>query len=127
MPVRHIRRKQSIQWLGAAAMTRDLSRRAFAALAVGAGATLLIGKARADDAAIAARVKELIALHLGIDGAKVTPDARIIEDLGADSLDAVELIMAAEDEYGIEIPDEAAEKLVTVGDVIAYLQKNAGQ
>ena len=106
-------------------MTRDLSRRAFAALAVGAGATLLIGKARADDAAIAKRVQELIVLHLGVESTQVTPETRIL-DLG-DSLDAVGLVMAAEEEFGIEIPDEAAEKLVTVGDVIAYLQKNAGQ
>jgi acyl carrier protein len=108
-------------------MSRDLSRRAFATLAVGAGATLLIGKARADDAAIAKRVKELIVLHLGVEPAQVRPEARIMEDLEADSLDAVELVMAAEEEFDIEIPDEAAVKLVTVGDVIAYLQKNAGQ
>ena len=106
-------------------MSRDLSRRAFAALAVGAGATVLVGKARADDAAIAKRVKELIVLHLGVESTQVTPETRIL-DLG-DSLDALELVMAAEEEFGIEIPDEAAEKLVTVGDVIAYLQKNAGQ
>ncbi len=106
-------------------MTRDLSRRAFAALAVGAATTALVGKARADDAAIAKRVKELIVLHLGVESTQVTPETRIL-DLG-DSLDAVELVMAAEEEFDIEIPDEAAEKLVTVGDVIAYLQKNAGQ
>ena len=106
-------------------MSGDLSRRAFAALAVGAGATVLVGKARADDAAIAKRVKELIVLHLGVESTQVTPETRIL-DLG-DSLDALELVMAAEEEFGIEIPDEAAEKLVTVGDVIAYLQKNAGQ
>ncbi|NPA33208.1 MAG: acyl carrier protein [Aquificae bacterium] len=72
------------------------------------------------------RVKEIIAEQLGVEKEKITPEAKFVEDLGADSLDVVELIMAFEEEFGIEIPDEDAEKIQTVGDVIKYLQEKVG-
>lgn len=69
-----------------------------------------------------AKVKEIIINELGVDPEKVTPEASFVEDLGADSLDTVELVMAFEEEFGIEIPDEDAESLQTVGDAVRYLQ-----
>ena len=72
-----------------------------------------------------AKVKEIIINELGVDAEKVTPEASFVEDLGADSLDTVELVMAFEEEFGMEIPDEEAEKLRTVGDAISYIQSNA--
>ncbi len=68
------------------------------------------------------KVKEIIAEKLGVEEAKVTPDASFVDDLGADSLDQVELIMAFEDEFDVEIPDEDAEKLQTVQDALNYLE-----
>jgi len=68
------------------------------------------------------RVKEIIVENLGVDGEKVTPEASFVEDLGADSLDTVELVMAFEEEFDIEIPDEDAEKLASVGDAMTYLK-----
>lgn len=70
------------------------------------------------------RVREIIVEQLGVDADQVKPEAAFIEDLGADSLDTVELIMALEEEYKIEIPDEDAEKLRTVGDAINYLKEH---
>ena len=70
----------------------------------------------------AARVKEIIAQELGVEQEKVTEEASFVEDLGADSLDTVELVMAFEEEFGIEIPDEDAEQMQTVGDAISYLK-----
>ena len=70
---------------------------------------------------IDARVKDIIINELGVEAEKVTPDASFVEDLGADSLDTVELVMAFEEEFGIEIPDEDAEKMQTVGDAIKYI------
>jgi acyl carrier protein len=61
--------------------------------------------------------------HLNVDGEKVTDNASFIEDLGADSLDTVELVMAFEEEFGIEIPDDAAESIVTVGDAVKFIEK----
>ena len=75
---------------------------------------------------IEAKVKEIIINELGVDAEKVTPEASFVEDLGADSLDTVELVMAFEEEFGMEIPDEDAEKLQTVGDAINYIVKNQG-
>lgn len=69
----------------------------------------------------AARVREIIAQELGVEQEKVTDEANFVEDLGADSLDTVELVMAFEEEFGIEIPDEDAEEMQTVGQAIAYL------
>lgn len=69
------------------------------------------------------RVKEIIVEQLGVNPDQVTPEAKFIEDLGADSLDTVELVMAFEEEFGAEIPDEDAEKLQTVGDVIKYIEE----
>lgn len=68
------------------------------------------------------RVKEIIVEQLGVNADQVTPEAKFIEDLGADSLDIVELVMALEEEFGKEIPDEQAEKLLTVGDVVKYIE-----
>ena len=72
---------------------------------------------------IAERVKKIVVEHLGVEESKVTPEASFIDDLGADSLDTVELVMAFEEEFGIEIPDDAAESIVTVGDAVKYIDK----
>jgi acyl carrier protein len=69
------------------------------------------------------KVKEIIVQQLGVNPEQVTPTAKFIEDLGADSLDTVELVMAFEDVFNIEVPDEEAEKLQTVGDVIRYIEE----
>jgi acyl carrier protein len=74
--------------------------------------------------AVAERVKKMIVEQLGVNEAEVVPEAKFIDDLGADSLDIVELVMALEDEYGIEIPDEVAEKIQTVGDAIRYIEEH---
>ena len=71
---------------------------------------------------IAERIKSIIVEQLGVELAEVTPEASFIEDLGADSLDIVELVMAFEEEFGIEVPDGDAEKLLTVGDVVKYIE-----
>ena len=71
---------------------------------------------------IAERVKKIVIEHLGVEEAKVTGGAKFIDDLGADSLDTVELVMAFEEEFGIVIPDEAAKKIVTVSDAIKFIQ-----
>ena len=71
---------------------------------------------------VAQRVKKIVVEHLGVEADKVTDNASFIDDLGADSLDTVELVMAFEEEFGIEIPDEAAEKIVTVSDAIKFIQ-----
>ncbi len=68
------------------------------------------------------RIKDIIVEQLGVNPDQVTPEAKFIEDLGADSLDTVELVMALEEEFGQEIPDEEAEKLQSVGDVIKYIE-----
>jgi acyl carrier protein len=74
------------------------------------------------DKTIDQRVKDIIVEQLGVKADQVTTEAKFIEDLGADSLDIVELIMALEEEFGHEIPDEEAEKLMTVGDVTRYIE-----
>ena len=71
----------------------------------------------------AERVKKIVVEHLGVEGDKVTEEASFIDDLGADSLDIVELVMAFEEEFGLEIPDEDAEKITTVGDAIRYIKE----
>ena len=71
------------------------------------------------------KVKEIIAKELEVDLKQLTPEAKFIEDLGADSLDIVELFMALEEEFGIDIPDEDADKLKTVGDAMNYLKSHA--
>jgi acyl carrier protein len=76
------------------------------------------------DKPIDQRVKDIIVEQLGVKPDQVTPEAKFIEDLGADSLDTVELIMALEEEFGIEVPDEQAEKLATVGDVVKYIEEH---
>ncbi|TPH48352.1 acyl carrier protein [Helicobacter pylori] len=68
-------------------------------------------------------MQAVIAEQLNVDAAQVTPEAEFVKDLGADSLDVVELIMALEERFGIEIPDEQAEKIVNVGDVMRYIEK----
>jgi len=75
---------------------------------------------------VADRVKKIVIEHLGVDEAKVAPNAKFIDDLGADSLDTVELVMAFEEEFGCEIPDDAAEKIVTVKDAIDYISQAKG-
>ena len=77
------------------------------------------------DKPIEQRVKDIIVEQLGVKPDQVVPTAKFIEDLGADSLDTVELVMALEEEFGIEVPDEQAEKLQSVGDVIKYVEENA--
>jgi acyl carrier protein len=74
---------------------------------------------------VAERVKKIVVEHLGVDAEKVTPEASFIDDLGADSLDTVELVMAFEEEFGIEIPDDAAETIQTVGDAIKFIEKTS--
>ena len=71
---------------------------------------------------IESRVRDIIVNELGVEPSKVTREASFVEDLGADSLDTVELVMAFEEEFGIEIPDEDAEKMERVGDAISYLE-----
>ena len=73
--------------------------------------------------AVADQVKKIIVEQLGVDEEEVTPDASFVDDLGADSLDTVELVMAFEEEFGIEIPDDAAESIVTVGDAVKFIEK----
>ncbi|MCH7711809.1 MAG: acyl carrier protein [Proteobacteria bacterium] len=72
----------------------------------------------------AERVKKIVVEHLGVDDAKVTDNASFIDDLGADSLDTVELVMAFEEEFGLEIPDEAAENILTVKDAVSYIEEH---
>jgi len=74
---------------------------------------------------VAERVKKIVVEHLGVEEAKVSETSSFVDDLGADSLDTVELVMAFEEEFGCEIPDDAAEKIQTVEDAIKYIQANA--
>ena len=71
---------------------------------------------------VASKVKKIVADHLGVEEAKVTEEASFIDDLGADSLDTVELVMAVEEEFGSEITDSEAEKILTVGDAIKFIE-----
>ncbi len=79
----------------------------------------------ADETNIEQKVRDIIVEQLGVNADQVTIEAKFIEDLGADSLDTVELVMAFEEEFGIEVPDEEAEKLLTVGDVVRYIEDHA--
>ncbi|MGL4494693.1 MAG: acyl carrier protein [Beijerinckiaceae bacterium] len=74
---------------------------------------------------VAERVKKIVIEHLGVEADKVTEKAHFIDDLGADSLDTVELVMAFEEEFNVEIPDDAAEKIATVGDAVSFLSAKA--
>ena len=74
---------------------------------------------------ISGKVKKMVAEHLGVDEAKVTDEANFIDDLGADTLDTVELVMAFEEEFGAEISDSEAEKILTVGDAIKFIEGKA--
>jgi acyl carrier protein len=76
-------------------------------------------------ASVEERVKQIIVEQLGVDEGEVTPSASFVDDLGADSLDTVELVMAFEEAFGIEIPDEDAEKIATVKDAIEYIEKHS--
>ena len=73
---------------------------------------------------IGERVKKIVVEHLGVEPDKVTDAASFIDDLGADSLDTVELVMAFEEAFGVEIPDDAAEKITTVGDAVKYIEEH---
>ncbi len=75
--------------------------------------------------AVSEKITEIIVEQLGVKPEEVTPEASFVDDLGADSLDTVELVMALEEEFGIEIPDEEAEKIQTVGDAIKYIEEKA--
>ena len=75
----------------------------------------------------AEKVKKIVVEHLGVEESKVTPEASFIDDLGADSLDTVELVMAFEEAFGVEIPDDAAEKITTVKDAIDYIEKQKAE
>ena len=79
----------------------------------------------ADD--VTSKVKKIVADHLGVDEAKVTDESSFIDDLGADSLDTVELVMAFEEEFGSEISDSEAEKILTVGDAIKFIESKSNQ
>jgi acyl carrier protein len=83
------------------------------------------GEVMAGVAGLEEKVKKIIVDQLGVDAAEVTPEASFIEDLGADSLDTVELVMALEEEFGIEIPDEEAEKIMTVKDAVEYIKAHS--
>ena len=74
---------------------------------------------------VSSKVKKIVADHLGIEEAKVTEESSFIDDLGADSLDTVELVMAFEEEFGLEIPDDAAENIQTFGDAVKFINDNA--
>ncbi len=74
---------------------------------------------------IAERVKKIVVEHLDVEESKVSDNASFIDDLGADSLDTVELVMVFEEEFGCEIPDDAAEKILTVKDAVDYIEKNS--
>jgi acyl carrier protein len=80
-----------------------------------------------DRETIEKKVRDMIVDSLGIDPEKISNDSSFVDDLGADSLDTVELVMAFEEEFGVEIPDEDAERLLTVGDAIDYLEKNISE
>ena len=71
------------------------------------------------------RVKKIVIEHLGVDESKVATESSFIEDLGADSLDIVELVMAFEEEFGVEIPDDEVENIATVGQAVGYIEQNA--
>ena len=77
-----------------------------------------------EEKSIEDRIREIVVEQLGVKPEQITPEAKFIEDLGADSLDTVELVMALEEEFGNEIPDESAEKLVSVGDVIRFNEES---
>jgi acyl carrier protein len=87
------------------------------------GRRSLMYKGKDDMSDVAERVKKIVVEHLGVEADKVVDSANFIDDLGADSLDTVELVMAFEEEFGVEIPDDQAETIVTVGDAIKYLEK----
>jgi len=78
------------------------------------------------DKSVEERVKDVVVAQLGVDAAEVKPEASFIDDLGADSLDTVELVMALEEEFALEIPDEEAEKIKTVGETIEHIKSKLG-
>ena len=87
--------------------------------------TATFGAKKGEGMSVEEKVKSIIVEQLGVDANEVTPDASFVDDLGADSLDTVELVMAFEEAFNIEIPDEAAEKIQKVKDAIAYIEKNS--
>jgi acyl carrier protein len=89
----------------------------------GEGILFKIKVEETDMSDIAERVKKIVIDHLGVDAEKVVEGASFIDDLGADSLDTVELVMAFEEEFGVEIPDDAADSILTVGDAVKFIEK----
>jgi acyl carrier protein len=92
----------------------------------GTGAIMALIKTKVEEPAmsdVAERVKKIVIDHLGVEADKVTEGASFIDDLGADSLDTVELVMAFEEEFGVEIPDDAADSILTVGDAVKFIEK----
>jgi acyl carrier protein len=91
------------------------------------GARITWGNREENMSDISDRVKKIVVEHLGVEAEKVTDNASFIDDLGADSLDTVELVMAFEEEFGVEIPDDAAETIQTVGDAIRFLEAHSNK
>jgi acyl carrier protein len=108
-------------------LNRDATNTANRQQGVNRPMTQSVAAARKEDTMsdIADRVRKIIVEHLGVDEAKVTNNASFIDDLGADSLDTVELVMAFEEHFGIEIPDDAAEKILLVQDAVDYIEKHS--
>lgn len=102
-------------------MSRRMSRRQATGILGAAATSLLVGEARAEHANVAERVARLIVKHMEIARAKVTPEARFKADLGADSLDCIELVMAAEEEFDIVVDDKVAYQMQTVAQMIGYI------
>jgi acyl carrier protein len=110
-------------WNGFARVAKGLGQRWFS---TGCGCHRGIRKIKVEEtdmSDIAERVKKIVIDHLGVDADKVVEGASFIDDLGADSLDTVELVMAFEEEFGVEIPDDAADSILTVGDAIKFIEK----
>jgi acyl carrier protein len=103
-------------------MRRPISRRRASGILGAAATTLLVGGSLAQPRDVTQRVTKLIVEHLGVERSKVTPAANFKNDLGADSLDCVELTMAAEEAFNIVVSDEAAGKIQTVGDMISHIE-----
>lgn len=113
-------------WIGLNEFAGEVAKASIAGLIQGRGPSRRpdIKKVEETDMSdIAERVKKIVIDHLGVDAEKVVEGASFIDDLGADSLDTVELVMAFEEEFGVEIPDDAADSILTVGDAVKFIEK----